>query len=313
MGRFILLRMLTLSVSLLLVSMLTFFAVAKAPGDAVNRALGERATPSALAYWRHQYGLDLPVTERYLQWLKGVLRGQLGLSLVSQRPVISVILPVIKHSAMLAACAAFIMLLLGIFGGFIAALYHSTWLDRGISALALVGLSMPEFVTATLLILLFSVWLGWLPSVSMLTDAVSIAEQVRNLVLPALTLGLVAGCYLMRMVRITLLQQIKTSWFISARLNGVGPNLLLRHYLLPSAAAPLTQIVAATVPYLLGGTIVVERLFGYPGLGGMLIEAFNARDGVLLQAIVLLLAVNTALCWLVADIFAATITRRNAV
>lgn len=312
MGRFILLRMLTLSFSLLLVSMLTFFAVAKAPGDAVNRALGERATSSALAHWRHQYGLDLPVTERYLQWLNGVLRGQLGFSLVSQRPVISVIVPVIKHSAILAACAAFIMLLLGIFGGFIAALHHSTWLDRGISTLALVGLSMPEFVTATLLILLFSVWLGWLPSVSMLTDAASIAEQVRNLVLPALTLGLVAGCYLMRMVRITLLQQIQTPWFISARLNGVGPSLLLRHYLLPSAAVPLTQIVAATVPYLLGGTIVVERLFGYPGLGGMLIEAFEARDGVLLQAIVLLLAVNTALCWLVADIFAATITRRSA-
>lgn len=309
--RFCLLRVLTTLFSLWLVSVLTFYAVASAPGDAVSRALGEQATPSALAYWRHQYGLDKPVTERYLRWLKGALNGEWGRSLVSQRPVTDVMLPAMKRSATLAACAAVVMLLLGFTGGTVAALCHTAWPDRWLSALALAGLSIPEFVVATLLILIFSVWLGMLPAVSPLADTTSIAEQVRDLALPALTLGLVAGCYLLRMVRVTLLQQVQAPWFISARLNGVTTGALLRDYLLPNAAAPLIPLVAVTLPYLLGGAIVVERLFGYPGLGSLWVDAFNARDGVLLQAIVMLLALNTAVCWLVADILSTLITRRR--
>ncbi|QZN97553.1 ABC transporter permease [Symbiopectobacterium purcellii] len=311
--RFCLLRVLTTLFSLWLVSVLTFYAVATAPGDAVNRALGDRATPSALAYWRHQYGLDKPVMVRYLHWFKGALSGEWGHSLTSQRPVTDVVLPAMKRSATLATCAAVVMLLLGFSGGIISALCHRAWPDRWLSALALAGLSIPEFVIATLLILIFSVWMGVLPAVSLSVDTASVAEQVRNLVLPALTLGLVAGCYLQRMVRITLLQQVQAPWFISARLNGVTTGALLRDYLLPNAAASFIPIVAVTLPYLLGGAIVVERLFGYPGLGSMWVDAFNARDGALLQAIVMLLALNTAVCWLVADSLSTLIARRSTV
>ncbi|WP_291971393.1 ABC transporter permease [Candidatus Symbiopectobacterium sp.] len=185
--RFCLLRVLTTLFSLWLVSILTFYAVATAPGDAVNRALGERATPSSLACWRHQYGLYKPVMERYLSWFKGSLSDEWDRSLMSQRPVTDVMLPAMKRSATLAACAAVVMLLLGFTGGIVAALCHRAWPYRWLSTLALAGLSIPKFVIATLFILIFSVWLVVLPAVSLLADTSSIAEQVHNLVLPALT------------------------------------------------------------------------------------------------------------------------------
>lgn len=302
-------RLSSAALALLLVSTLTFFSLAQAPGDAATQALGERATPETLAHWRHGYGLDQPLTTRYWCWLAAISHGEWGRSWVSQRPVVEVVWPAAQRSLRLAVAASLVMLLVGVGGGILAACYQGRWLDRIVSSLALVGLSTPEFMLATLMILLFSVTLEWLPAVSLPPLGSGMVEQWHILLLPALTLGLTAACYVLRMVRATLLRQVNAPWVIGARLNGVAPLWVLWRHILPGAAASLLQILAATLPYLLGGAIVVERLYGYPGLGELLLNALAARDSILLQAGVVVLALNAILCWQAADLCAAGLAR----
>ncbi|WP_330985429.1 MULTISPECIES: ABC transporter permease [Enterobacterales] len=304
MARFLLFRTAGLLLLLMLASLVIFFSLELAPGDAAAQALGERATPQMLTQLRHEYGLDSPAGERYLHWLSGVLHGNGGYSLLTDLPVSEVVIPAAQRSALLAACAGMVMLLVGMGAGMVAAAYRGQWLDKLLSALALIGVSMPEFIVATLLILLFAVGLGWLPAISLAPLDASIAERWRGLVLPALTLGLVASGYLLRMVRATLLNVMTLPHVTSARLNGIRGRALWGDHILPIAAGPLAQIIASTLPYLFGGAIVVERVFGYPGMGELLLNAFHARDTALLQGIAMLLALVTAACWFMADVLA---------
>lgn len=302
--RFVFWRLLSTLLLLWLVSMLIFFTLALAPGDAAVQALGERATPQALLTLRHQFGLDRPVAARYWQWLSGILRGDPGISLTSQQPVADIIAPAARRSGLLALLAACGMLLLGGSGGILAAMYRDRWQDRLLSFIAMSGLSTPEFIVATLMILLLAVGAGWFPAVSLLPTSGSIGDQWSILVLPALTLALIGGCYLLRMIRASLIRLIAAPNILSARLNGVRGLTLVARHLLPQAAGPLAQLVAASLPYLIGGAVVVERVFGFPGLGELLLTALNTRDAILLQGGAMLLALVTALCWFSADILA---------
>lgn len=302
--RWIFWRTLGLIILLWLASMMIFFTLTLAPGDAASQALGDRATPQALGELRHQYGLDRPLLTRYSHWLGGMLQGDPGTSPINGVPVAELIAPAAWHSAALALPAAAGMLLLGIFGGAVAALYRNRWPDRFLSLMALGGLSMPEFIIATLAILVFAVGTGWLPAVSVLPPSGRIGERWSILILPAMTLALIGGCYLQRMVRATLVGLVTAPDIRSARLNGVGGTALVLHHLLPQALGPLTQLCAVTLPWLFGGAIVVERVFAWPGLGELLITALNTRDALLLQGVAMLLATLTGLCWLVADMFA---------
>lgn len=310
---FVLWRLLSTLLLLWLVSVLVFFTLALAPGDAAVQTLGERATPQALQALRHQYGLDRPVTARYGHWLADLVCGDAGVSFISQRPVAEVIIPAAQRSGLLALLAAGGMVLLGGTGGVLAANYQGQWQDRLLSFIAMSGLSTPEFIIATLMILLFAVGAGWFPAVSLLSTTGNIGDQWSILVLPALTLALISGCYVLRMVRASLIRLTCSANILSARLNGVTGLVLVTRHLLPQAAGPLAQLCAASLPYLVGGAVVVERVFGFPGLGELLLTALNTRDAVLLQGVAMLLASFTALCWLAADIFAAWVDpwRRN--
>lgn len=304
MGRFVLWRLLSTLLLLWLASMLIFFTLALAPGDAAVQALGEHATPQALQALRHQYGLDQPLTARYGQWLSGILRGDPGVSFISQQPVADIIVPAAQRSGLLALLAASGMLLLGGTGGVLAAMHRDQWQDRLLSFIAMSGLSTPEFIVATLMILLLAVGAGWFPAVSLLPPSGNISDQWSILVLPALTLALISGCYLLRMIRASLIRLTTAPNILSARLNGVYGLTLVSRHLLPQAVGPLAQLFAASLPYLIGGAVVVERVFGFPGLGELLLTALNTRDAILLQGVAMLLALITALCWLAADIFA---------
>lgn len=304
MAKFVLWRLLSALLLLWLASMLIFFTLALAPGDAAVQALGERATPQALQTLRHQFGLDRPVTARYWQWLSDILRGDPGISITSQQPVADIIAPAARRSGLLALLAACGMLLLGGTGGVLAAMYCDRWQDRLLSFIAMSGLSTPEFIVATLMILLLAVGAGWFPAVSLLPASGNISDQWSILVLPALTLALIGGCYLLRMIRASLIRLTAAPNILSARLNGVRGLTLVARHLLPQAAGPLAQLFAASLPYLIGGAVVVERVFGFPGLGELLLTALNTRDAILLQGVAMLLALITALCWFTADILA---------
>ncbi|EKS5375216.1 ABC transporter permease [Salmonella enterica] len=304
MARFVLWRLLSALLLLWLASMLIFFTLALAPGDAAVQALGERATPQALQTLRHQFGLDRPVAARYWQWLSGILRGDPGISITSQQPVADIIAPAARRSGLLALLAACGMLLLGGTGGVLAAMYRDRWQDRLLSFIAMSGLSTPEFIVATLMILLLAVGAGWFPAVSLLPASGNISDQWSILVLPALTLALIGGCYLLRMIRASLIRLTAAPNILSARLNGVCGLTLVARHLLPQAAGPLAQLFATSLPYLIGGAVVVERVFGFPGLGELLLTALNTRDAILLQGVAMLLALITALCWFTADILA---------
>lgn len=311
MTRFILWRLGSTLLFLLLASALIFFTLALAPTDAAVQMLGERASSQALLTLRHQLGLDHPMNVRYLEWLTALLRGDVGTSLMSKQSVAELIAPAAARSALLALLAALGMLLLGGIGGIVAAIYHARWPDRLLSSFALSGLSTPEFIVATLLILVFAVGLRWLPAVLLPPPSGHISEQWSILVLPAITLSLISGCYLLRMVRASLLRLITAPNIVSARMNGVGVAALVGRHLLPQASGSLAQMVAATVPYLFGGTVIVERIYGYPGLGELLLTAFSTRDAILLQGVAMLLAAITAMCWLIADIFVAWVDPRR--
>ncbi|EBU2669812.1 ABC transporter permease [Salmonella enterica] len=304
MARFVLWRLLSALLLLWLASMLIFFTLALAPGDAAVQALGERATPQTLQTLRHQFGLDRPVAARYWQWLSGILRGDPGISITSQQPVADIIAPAARRSGLLALLAACGMLLLGGAGGVLAAMYRDRWQDRLLSFIGMSGLSTPEFIVATLMILLLAVGAGWFPAVSLLPASGNISDQWSILVLPALTLALIGGCYLLRMIRASLIRLTAASNILSARLNGVRGLTLVARHLLPQAAGPLAQLFATSLPYLIGGAVVVERVFGFPGLGELLLTALNTRDAILLQGVAMLLALITALCWFTADILA---------
>lgn len=304
MVRFIVWRLFTTGLLLWLASILIFYTLALAPGDAAIQMLGERATPEALLALRQQYGLDLPIMTRYWHWFTGVVQGDFGVSFISQQPVADVIIPAAQRSGLLALLAGSGMILLGGIGGILAAVYQGQWQDKLLLLIAMSGLSMPEFIIATLVILIFAIGTGWFPAVSLLPLSGNISEQWSILVLPALTLALVSGCYFLRMVRASLIRLTNAANILSARLNGVTRLPLLIHHLLPQAAGPLAQLVAASLPYLVGGAVVVERVFGFPGLGELLLTALTTRDAVLLQSVAMLLACFTALCWLAADIFA---------
>lgn len=304
MSRFIAWRLFSTLLLLWLASILIFFTLALAPGDAAVQALGEHATPQALQALRHQFGLDQPITARYWQWLSGILHGDPGVSFISQQPVADIIGPAAQRSGLLALLAASGMLLLGCTGGVLAAIHRDQWQDRLLSFIAMSGLSTPEFIVATLMILLLAVGAGWLPAVSLLPPSGNISDQWSILILPALTLALISGCYLLRMIRASLIGLTAAPNILSARLNGVRELTLVTRHLLPQTVGPLTQLFAASLPYLIGGAVVVERVFGFPGLGELLLTALNTRDAMLLQGVAMLLALITALCWLTADILA---------
>ncbi|VDR26125.1 Glutathione transport system permease protein gsiC [Raoultella terrigena] len=247
MARFVLWRLLSALLLLWLASMLIFFTLALAPGDAAVQALGERATPQALQTLRHQFGLDRPVAARYRQWLSGILRGDPGISITSQQPVADIIAPAARRSGLLllAACG---MLLLGGTGGVLAAMYRDRWQDRLLSFIAMSGLSTPEFIVATLTILLLAVGTGWFPAVSLLPASGNISDQWSILVLPALTLALIGGCYLLRMIRASLIRLTAAPNILSARLNGVRGLTLVARHLLPQAAGPLAHCLPPVYP-----------------------------------------------------------------
>ncbi|MEW5508985.1 ABC transporter permease [Pseudomonas antarctica] len=288
--------------SLFAVSVIIFLAVGMLPGDIAQAMLGQSATPETVAAFRAQLGLDLPPFTRFAQWLLRLLHGDLGASLANQRPIAELIGARLGNTLSLAALAALVSVPTALVLGMLAALYRNSWFDRLLNTTALSAVSFPEFFVAYLLILLFSVKLGWFPSLSNLAPDASFATILERSVLPVATLSLVVIAQMMRMTRASLINLLASPYIEMARLKGIRPSRIIWRHALPNALAPIVNVVALNLAYLVVGVVVVEVVFVYPGLGQLLMDSVSKRDIPVVQACSLIFAATYILLNTSADV-----------
>ncbi|GGK29038.1 metal transporter [Pilimelia terevasa] len=289
---------------LLAVTLGVFVATALAAGDAASARLGPAADPATVQALRTELGLDQPPAQRYLGWLGAAARGDLGTSLISGRPVTDLIADRLGNSAILAAAAAAVLTPAALLLGTWAGLRPRRRPDRVVGAASVVLLALPEFVVGVALVSVFAVGLGWLPAVSYLPEGQGPLGQPSVLVLPVAALTLASLAPTVRLVRAGVAVAGAADAAAAARLNGVPEGRVVRCYVLPAALPAALPMLARTLTYLLGGALVVETLFGYPGLASAMVEAVNQRDVPVVQALALLAAAAAVAVNLCADLAA---------
>jgi len=279
-----------------------FFAVELLPGDIAEAVLGQGATPETVAALRTKLGLDQPAPIRYLDWLWGAVRGDFGVSLVSGERVSTAIAGRFVNTLFLAAYAAVIAVPLSIALGVVAALLRNSIFDRVANVLTLVSISSPEFFLGYVLILYLAVKTSMFPAIASLSGDMSLADLLRRTFLPALTLVLVVTAHMMRMTRATIINLLASPYIEMARLKGVPPWKVIVHHALPNAWAPIINVVALNLAYLITGVVLVEVVFVYPGIGQLLVDAVAKRDFPVVQACCLIFAATFILLNLAADL-----------
>ncbi|MDQ4136223.1 MAG: ABC transporter permease [Pseudomonadota bacterium] len=285
-------RILQLLPVLLIASLLVWAMIYAVPGGPVAVIVGENASPEQVRAVTERLGLDRPVLVQYAAWLKGAFLGDLGLSIHSREPVLKLIGQRLPASLQLAAAATLVALLLGVPLAVISALKPGSWLDRLISGWSALALGVPTFWLGILLILLFAVELRWLPSASGYVPFwESPLQAVRNLVLPALTLGVYVSGIFARFLRASLIGELKADYVRTARSKGLKERDVVGRHVLRNALLPFVTIVGLMMANFIGGTVVTEAVFTYPGLGRLLIQAISTRDYPLIQGCILVILV----------------------
>jgi len=266
------------------VSLILFLSVELLPGDLAEEILGQGATPETVAAFRRELGLDLPPHERYINWLFGMLQGDMGTSLANKRPIAELVGARFGNTLFLATYAAVIAVPLALTLGVLAALYRNGIYDRIVNIVTLTSISSPEFFVAYILILFFSVKFGWLPSIANLGDEHGFAERVYRLTLPAVTLTLVVVAHMMRMTRAAIINLLASPYIEMASLKGISKTRIIVHHALPNAWAPIINVIVINLAYLIVGVVVVEFVFVYPGLGQLMVDSVSKRDLPVVQA-----------------------------
>lgn len=295
-------RLLSTAIVVLGVVVLVFLLIHLIPGDPVDVMLGEAATAADREALRHQLGLDRPLAAQLGDYLGGLVQGDLGQSLQQRRPITELLAERIPATLELALAALAFTLLLALPLGLLAAVRRNSGWDRGAMAFSLLGVSIPNFWLGPLLILLFSVWLGWLP--------VSGRESPAALILPALTLGMSLAAVLSRMVRSSVLEVLGEDFIRSAYARGLSTRQVLTRHALPNALLPVITVLGLQLGTLLAGAVITEVVFGWPGLGSLTIEAIQSRDYPLVQACVLLISLSYVLVNMLTDLLYAWIDPR---
>ena len=300
--RYISIRLLFALPALWLILTMVFLLAHVVPGDPVAQMLGEGARAEDLTQLRHALGLDLPLPVQYGRYLSGVLHGNLGESFRFQQPVLKVVAEHYPATLELAAVALLICALIGIPAGVLAAHKRGERTDHTVAVLTLFGLSVPNFALGPVLILLFSVVLGWLP--------VSGRGGISHLILPAFTLGAALAAILTRMVRTSVIEELSADYVRTARAKGVSESGVLFRHALRNALIPILTILGLQFGSLLAGTIVTESIFSWPGIGRLAVQAIGARDYPLLQGCILLIAVSYVFVNLLTDLVYAVVDPR---
>jgi len=290
--------------TLLLVSAVVFTISSLLPGDAAEETLGQSATPEAVAALRHQLGLDQPAPVRYANWLGGLVTGDPGQSMSSNLPVSEVVGDRLPNSLLLAAMTAAVAIPLALLIGILSAVYRGSRLDRSLNIFTLSMVAVPEFLIATIAVLIFAVKLQWLPSITMVPEEPTWGEFLRAYAMPVMTLCFVVMAQMARMTRAAVIDQLTQPYVEMAILKGVRPTRVVLTHVLPNAIAPIVNAIALSLSHLLGGAIIVETIFNYPGIASLMVNAVTSRDMPLLQACAMIFCGAYLLLVLIADVVA---------
>nr|WP_225614578.1 ABC transporter permease [Pantoea sp. PNT02] len=303
-------RLLLMVYTLLVVSLLVFGITQLLPADAAVTLLGQNATPEALAAVRERLGLDAPAWQQYWHWLTQALQGNFGVSMRNGLEVAPTLLTALSRSLLLAVCALILMLIIAIPLGIWAAVRRGKTADVLVSVISYIGISFPEFVTATLVLLLFAdVW-QILPATGYVPLSENVVSGIQHLILPSVTVALILVAHVSRMVRSEMVDVLHTDYIRAAWLKGLSRRRILWRHALRNGLLPTITIVALDVGYLLGGIVVVEEIFAIPGIGRELIVAVQARDLPTIQAGVMILAATYSVVNFLADLAYVTLDKR---
>jgi peptide/nickel transport system permease protein len=291
-------RLLVMLPTLLLVSLFVFALQQLLPGDPAEVLAGEERDPQVIEFIRQKYRLDQPLPVQYAYWLGNILTGDFGVSIRTQLPIAQTILQKLPITIQLALMAMGIAILIGI----VAAVWRGTRLDHGANVVALSGLSIPNFWLGIMLILLFSVQLGWLPSGGYVSPTVDLAANLRGMILPAIVLGTGNAAVLMRHTRSAMLGVLRQDYVRTARAKGVRERRVILKHALRNALVPVVTLGTLQFGELLAGAVLTEQVFSIPGFGKLIVDAVFSRDYAVVQAVVLCVAVAFLLMNLIADI-----------
>lgn len=275
---------------LFLVSILIFAGTLILPGDVAQSILGQSATPEALANMREKLGLNEPPMTRYLDWLGGILTGDLGTALTNGQDIATSIGSRLGNTLFLAFWAAVASVPLAIFLGLVAVRYRDRWPDKLISGITLSTISIPEFLIGYVLMYFVGVKLGWAPTVATIYDGMSLGEKLNAISLPVMVLTLVVLAHMMRMTRAAILNVMQSAYIETAELKGLTMFTIIWRHAFPNSIAPIVNVVMLNLAYLVVGVVVVEVVFTYPGMGQYLVDHVSKRDLPVVQACGLIFA-----------------------
>jgi peptide/nickel transport system permease protein len=299
--RFLIRRLASAVITLLCVSVILFAVAQVLPGDVGRAILGPYATEQQVQALDHQLGVDRPLAVRYATWFAGFVRGQWGNSYLLNRPVLTVALDRLRNSLILGGFALCLIVPVSVGLGVVAALHYGRWLDRAISVIGLSLIALPEFVTGIIVLAIFAVALGWLP-VSSRVPTANPVDWFRQLLLPSIPLMFVLFGYISRMARAGTVESLRSNYVRTAILKGLPRRTVIWTHVLRNALLPTVTVISVQTGYLVGGLVVTETLFNYPGIGKLVLDSAVGHDLPMLQATVLLTALMYMVLALIADV-----------
>lgn len=288
--------------TLLIVSAAVFLITSMLPGDAAQMILGQNATPETVAALRQQLGLEQPLITRYFLWLSGLVRGDFGVSFASHIPVRDLVAERMPATFKLAFIGTLICVPVSLIIGITAAMKRGGFLDRALVISTLAMVAVPEFVVATLAVLIFAVKLRWVSALSFGSPDMDVLSYLKVYALPVITLCFVLVAQMARMTRSTIINQLDAPYLEMALLKGVSPLRAVLRHALPNAVGPIVNTIALCLSHLFGGVIIIEMIFSYPGLASQLVDAVSNRDLPVVQFCVMLFSFVFLVMLLIADI-----------
>ena len=299
---YLLRRVLAVIPVMIIVATLAFVLIHLAPGDPASVIAGPYAAPDDVAKLRSQLGLDEPLPMQLMHWYGRLLTSNLGDSIFLRRPVTEAVMERIEPTLLLTIWGTLIAVLLGVPAGIVSARYHNSAVDQSLMGLALLGLSIPNFLLGLLMILVFGVWLGWLPVAGYVPLDEGLWRNTRSLLMPSISLGLVQSALIARITRSSMLDVLREQYIVSGRAKGLDERTVVYKHALKNAIIPTLTVIGITFALLVGGAVVIETVFNIPGLGRLIISAVLRRDYPVIQGVVLLIAVSYTVINLLVDL-----------
>jgi peptide/nickel transport system permease protein len=299
---YVLRRLLAVVPVMLVVATVAFVLIHLAPGDPASVIAGPYASADDVAKLRHQLGLDEALPVQLVRWYGRLLRGDLGDSIFLRRPVTEAIIDRLEPTLLLTTWATLVAVLIGVPAGIVSARYHNSTVDQSLMGLALVALSIPNFLLGLLMILVFGVWLRWLPVAGYVPLDSGLWPNLRSLLMPSLALGLVQSALIARITRSSMLDVLREQFVLTGRAKGLAENVVVYKHALKNAIIPTLTVIGITFALLIGGAVVIETVFNIPGLGRLIISAVLRRDYPVIQGVVLLIAVTYTAVNLLVDL-----------